>query len=423
MWLKPNSGLVCKWPSATVLVSLFVIAVHSQTQAQEAGPQDGSAPKLVDPSTLDGRENRPLLLENFRPKPDLRVKETNLERAKFPVIDIHTHFRIRTKQQDSERDRYLELMNRNAIAICVSLDGNVGGSLDEHMAHLGGVNADRFAVMANIDWRGPLGKADDPATWDCFRDDFEHRVRLHLEAAKTQGAIGVKIFKDLGLGMKNPDGTLVRIDDPRWDPIWKTCGDLGLPVLIHAGDPVAFFKPIDQTNERWEELHRRPEWSFFRPDFPSHKEIVSQFLHVVERHPETTFIGAHIANLAEDLGAIRDALSRYPNLYVEIASRIGELGRQPFSARRFFIDWQDRILFGTDGPWPEVRVRYYWRFLETDDEYFPYSEKEFPPQGFWRIYGVSLPDEALRKVYYENALKIFPDLKPKYERASKTWSE
>jgi predicted TIM-barrel fold metal-dependent hydrolase len=139
-------------------------------------------------------------------------------------------------------------------------------------------------------------------------------------------------------------------------------------------------------------------------------------LTVVERHPKTIFIGAHVASLAEDLATVGDWLEKYPNLNVEIASRIGELGRQPFTARKFFINYQDRVLFGTDGPWPEERIALYWRFLETEDEYFPYSEKDFPPQGFWNIYGVNLPDDVLRKIYSENAARIVPGVKERLAR-------
>jgi predicted TIM-barrel fold metal-dependent hydrolase len=195
---------------------------------------------------------------------------------------------------------------------------------------------------------------------------------------------------------------------------------LKFSVLIHVADPLAFFQPIDEKNERWEELHRRPEWSFYGPQFPKHDELIAAFHRVVERHPKTTFLGAHMDSHAEKLPAVAEALEKYPNLYVELASRIAELGRQPYSARKFLIKFQDRVLLGTDGPWPEERLKLYWRFLETEDEYFPYSEKEFPPQGFWQIYGVHLPDEVLRKIYFENSLRLLPALRQKYERAVKS---
>jgi predicted TIM-barrel fold metal-dependent hydrolase len=345
----------------------------------------------------------------------LQVEEHRLTKARLPVVDVHTHFRHKFRGSAEQLDDWVKLMDKSNIAVCVSLDGQLGEALDEHAELLWKKHKDRFAIFANIDWQGD-GKPGDPATWDCHRPDFALRTARELAAAKQSGACGVKIFKGFGLEYKNPDGSLIKIDDERWDGIWRACGELGLPVLIHVADPAAFFLPIDETNERWEELHRHPEWSFFGPQFPKREELLEAFLRVVERHPNTTFIAAHVASSANDLAAVGRWLDRHPNLYVEIASRIAELGRQPFTARRFFLKYQDRILFGTDGPWPEERVRLYWRFLETEDEYFPYSEKPFPPQGFWNIYGLNLPDNVLRKVYHENAMRIIPGLREKIER-------
>jgi predicted TIM-barrel fold metal-dependent hydrolase len=364
---------------------------------------------------LDGRDGRQLLLENFRPLPQLKVERHELTRAKFPVVDVHAHFRAKFRGGADELDAWVRLMDQNNIAVCVSLDGRWDELLDEHVKLLWAKHRDRFAIFANIDWQG-AGKADNPASWDCHRPDFARRVARQLAAAKERGACGIKIFKEFGLGYKNPDGSLIKIDDERWDVIWRACGDLGFPVLIHTADPAAFFEPIDERNERWEELHRRPDWSFSGPQFPKRDELLAALLRVIERHPKTTFIGAHVASNAEDLAAVGAWLDKYPNLYVDIASRIAELGRQPFTARKFFLKYQDRLVFGTDGPWPVERVRLYWRFLETEDEYFPYSEKEFPPQGFWNIYGVNLPDDVLRKVYAENAARIIPEVKERLEK-------
>lgn len=365
---------------------------------------------------LDGREGRDLLLKHFRPKPKLNVKQTDLQRAKFPVVDVHTHFRHRLRHSPEQLDAFVELMDRNNIAVCVSLDGQLGEDFREHAAYLWTQYPNRFLIFANIDWQGD-GAADDPATWACHRDDFGTRMAERLGEAKRLGASGLKVFKQFGLGYQNPDGTLIKVDDPRWDPIWKTCGELGLPVIIHTADPAAFFDEIDETNERWEELHRHPEWSFPAEKFPSREELLAARNRVIKRHPETVFIAAHVASSAEDLATVSEWLNEYPNLYVGFASRIGELGRQPYTSRRFFVEHADRILFSTDGPWPEARIRLYWRFLETYDEYFPYAENEFPPQGFWNIYGIGLPDDVLRKVYHENALKLIPGLKPKFEAA------
>lgn len=368
---------------------------------------------LLAQEPLDGRQGRQLLLENFRPQPTLQVPQTKITQARFPVIDIHTHFRHKLRSAE-QLDDFVQVMDRNNIAMCVSLDGRLGEELSEHLEFLGKYPG-RFAVLANIDWRG-TGKADDPATWDLHRADFARRTAEQLRDAKKRGAVGVKVFKDFGLGIKNPDGTLVRVDDPRWNEIWTACGELQLPILIHTADPVAFFQPIDEKNERWEELHRHPDWSFHGPGFPAHAESVAQLMRVVERNPRTTFIAAHMANCAEDLPALDKWMEQYPNLYLDFASRINELGRQPFTARKFLLKHQDRILFGTDGPWPETRIRLYWRFLETQDENFPYSEKEFPPQGLWNIYGVDLPEDVLKKIYFANALNLLPAIKADYER-------
>jgi len=174
-----------------------------------------------------------------------------------------------------------------------------------------------------------------------------------------------------------------------------------------------FFQPIDERNERWEELHRHPEWSFYGPQFPKREALLAAFLAIVERHPQTTFIGAHVASNSEDLKTAGEWLEKYPNLVVEIASRISELGRQPYTARKFFLKYADRIMFGTDGPRVPERLFPYWRFLETDDEYFAYAENPFPPQGFWNIYGIYLPDDVLKKVYHENAARIIPGVREK----------
>ena len=369
------------------------------------------------PAVLDGRAGRDLLLKYFRPKSKLRVARTDVRRAKFPVVDLHTHFRKRFRHSPEQLDAYVELMDRNNIAVCVSLDGELGNDFHEHVKYLWTKHPNRFLIFANIDWQGD-GSADDPATWACHRDGFAARTAEQLKECKRLGASGLKLFKRFGLGLQNPDGSLLEIDDPRWNPIWEACGELGLPVIIHTADPAAFFDDIDETNERWEELHRHPDWSFSADKFPDRPELLAARNRVIQRHPETIFIGAHVANNAEDLAVVSRWLNEYPNLYIGFASRIGELGRQPYTSRRFFLEHADRILFSTDGPWPETRVRLYWRFLETYDEYFPYSEKEFPPQGFWNIYGIGLPEDVLKMVYHENALRIIPGLKEKFDAAA-----
>jgi predicted TIM-barrel fold metal-dependent hydrolase len=359
---------------------------------------------------LDGREGRNLVLGNFRPRAMLKVAQHEPDRARFPVVDVHTHFRYRLHHSPELLDEFVRLMDRHQIAICVSLDGKLGELLDEHCDYLWSRYRDRFVVFANLDWQGS-GREDDPASWDCQRPDFARRMARQLAEARERGVSGLKLFKQFGLGYRDPDGSLIAIDDPRWDPIWEACGKLGLPVIIHTADPAAFFLTMDETNERWEELFRHPEWRFPSDRFPSRESLLEARNRVIARHPGTTFIGAHCANNPEDLATVGRWLDRYPNLYVEPASRIGELGRQPYTARRFFLKYSDRILFGTDGPWPETRIRLYWRFLETYDEYFPYSEKVFPPQGLWNIYGIGLPDRVLKKIYYQNAIRVIPGVR------------
>lgn len=384
-------------------ITLLVLANASSAQTNGTG------------SMLDGKAGRPLALDQFRPKSMLKVHRTKITGAKFPVIDVHSHLSFRLKDSEEQLDAFVKVMDRNQIFLCVSLDARLGATLDQHQRYLWTKYANRFAVFVHIDWQGQ-GDQDDPATWDCHRSGFARRVAHQLEQAKESGACGLKLFKRFGLSYRNPNGSLVEIDDPRWDPIWKKCAELGFPIIIHTADPAAFFLEIDATNERWEELHRHPEWSFPQDKFPSREALLAARNRVIVRHPQTTFIGAHGANNSEDLATVGEWLDQYPNLYVEFASRIGELGRQPYTARKFLLRYADRVLFGTDGPWPEARLHQYWRFFETFDEYFPYSEKEFPPQGFWNIHGVGLPDTVLKKIYHENALRLIPNVRKAFQQ-------
>lgn len=359
---------------------------------------------------LDGRDGRELLLRNFRPKRQLRVQENLKQHAKYVAVDVHTHFHNRLRDNEEALADYVDLMDRNHIAVCASLDGRLGPQLEHHQDYLWDRYRDRFVIYANVNWRGD-GKPNDPSTWACNRPGFGRRTAIELAAAVRSGVSGLKVYKQFGLGYRNADGSLIKIDDSRFDPIWKACGELKIPVIIHTADPAAFFLPIDETNERWEELSRHPDWSFYGDEFPSRQELLDARNRIIARHPKTQFIGAHIANNAEDLAVVGEWLDTYPNLWIEPASRIAELGRQPFTARKFLIKYADRLLFGTDGPFPEKRVRTYWRFFETHDESFDYSEKVPPPQGLWQIHGVQLPDEVLKKLYHENAMRLIPGVR------------
>jgi len=310
--------------------------------------------------------------------PSLIVPQSDIKSASSSVIDVHTHFFVKGKH-DPELTKY----------------------------------PNRFAIFANIDFRGK-GSEDEPASWACNQPSFVFDTVETLRAEFKKGRIcGLKFFKDFGLRWRNGDGSLIQIDDPRWDPIWDTCGELGIPVLMHTADPSAFFRTADETNERIVELRSRPEWAFVGPEFPSRESLHQARNRVIARHPKTLFIAAHFGNDAENLSELAKWLDEFPNLMIEFSSRINELGRQPYSAKNFFEKYQDRILLGTDGPFPEERLRIYWRFLETFDEYFHYSEKSPPPQGDWRIYGIGLHGDILRKIYSENACRVIPGLASK----------
>jgi predicted TIM-barrel fold metal-dependent hydrolase len=380
---------------------------------QDTATQDAS----IEAMPLDGIDGRPLSLGYFRPRSVLVIPQTDIRAAKHAVIDVHTHFSLRMHDNDVALKDFVDVMNRNQIAICVSLDGTIPMKAETHHRFLNDRYPNRFAVFGNLDLVGD-GNPDDPATWACHRPGFADRTAGAISDAAAKGwIVGLKVFKSFGLVDRNPDGTLVKVDDPKFDPIWNRCGQLGLPVLIHTADPAAFFQPIDPTNERWEELSRHPDWSFAGGDYPSLDELMAARNRLVARHRQTIFIGAHMASSSENLGQLSTWLKQYPNLQVDIASRISELGRQDHFSCEFLNEHQDRVLFGTDGPWPEKRLQAYWRFLETTDESFDYSEKVPPPQGFWQIDGVGLDDDVLRKIYHDNALKWMPSLKAKFEAA------
>jgi predicted TIM-barrel fold metal-dependent hydrolase len=279
----------------------------------------------------------------------------------------------------------------------IDLDGGWGEALlDAHLKHFKEPAPERFQIFGGVDWSQWAEKGSAFPEWAAGR----------LRAQKARGAQGLKIWKGLGLSVIDECGRLVDVDDPRLVPIWETAGELGLPVMIHVADPVAFFDPIDETNERWEELGSHPEWAFTSSPFPPFMHSLEGVAARVSRHAKTTFIGAHVGCYAENLGWVGALLERCPNFYVDISARIGELGRQPYSARRFCLNYADRILFGSDmGPNPAA-YRIIYRFLETEDEYFNYNTGEVPFQGRWYVHGLYLPEEVLEKVYRRNAERI-----------------
>jgi predicted TIM-barrel fold metal-dependent hydrolase len=340
-----------------------------------------------------------LPLRDFQPRSQLVTKVTEVERPAFPTIDAHNH--LGQFGGGWDRKPLAELLARldaAHITHYVDLDGGWGENiLDHRLRAFKEAASDRFTLFGGPNWQ----------LWPEAGNSFAEVAARQFEAQVKRGAAGLKIWKDFGLHVKDHRGKLVAVDDARLDPLWQKAGELRVPVLVHVADPVAFFDPLDAHNERWDELHAHPEWQFPPPLFPSFTSIIEAFARLVKRHPDVTFIGAHVASYAENLPWVSNLLDDCPNLMIDFSARISELGRQPYATRRFFERYQDRILFGIDAG-PDLDIyRIYYRFLETDDEYFSYGTSEVPGQGRWQIYGLNLPKPVLRKIYFENARKLF----------------
>ncbi|WP_394838770.1 amidohydrolase [Pendulispora rubella] len=360
-----------------------------------------------------------LVLDDFRPKSMLHVAQTRVPKAKFPVIDVHTHITwsktMRKGVAVGEENQFfaepralLDVMNRKNVQMMVNLTGGTSKGLEDAIQKLDRTYEGRFATLTEPSY----GRWLEPKYPQLQADAIQH--------ARKAGAKGLKVLKTLGLYLREQidSGPLVKIDDRRFDPMWEACAANKMPVWIHISDPEAFFLPTDRNNERYEELSNHPDWSFHGKDFPSNAELLEARNRVIARHPKTQFLLLHVGNAAENLAYVSRCLDLYPNTMVEIGARIGELGRQPRTSRRFFDTYQDRILFGTDAIPPPVGnevpqqvfgdelYEIYYRFLETEDEYFDYAPAPVPPQGRWAIYGLGLPDPILRKVYHDNAARL-----------------
>ncbi|MBM3728552.1 MAG: amidohydrolase [Acidobacteria bacterium] len=353
-----------------------------------------------------------LTLPEFVPRSMLHVQETRLERSKFPVIDFHSHLTWSDGMDGRQRvtptappAEVLAVMNRKNIRTMVNLTGGYGAGVAQTVKAWDRAHPGRFITFTEPWW----ARTPEPG--------YPKFQAAAIEQAHRDGARGIKVLKTLGLYLREnlKAGKLVKIDDPRFDPMWEAAGALKMPVAIHTSDPEAFFLPIDRHNERYEELHAHPDWSFHGRDFPSDRELQEARRRVLRRHPKTQFVCLHVAN-SENLAYVAECLDAHPNMHVEIGARIGELGRQPRTSRRFIEKYQDRVLFGTDAvprgdEYPqqvfgEKLYEIYYRFLETEDEYFDYAPAAVPPQGRWRIYGLGLPDALLRKVYNGNAARL-----------------
>ena len=336
-----------------------------------------------------------IFVEDFQPRSELVVPEHQIPRARFPVVDAHNHLTHPGFGWDAARiSQTLREMDSLNIAAIINLSGGTGDELKRNIEKLDQAHPGRFVTFCNTDFSG----VDEPG--------WSERTTSQLQADVQAGARGLKVFKQLGLGYRDSAGKLISPDDERLSDLWDSAGELGIPVTIHSADPVAFFRPLDRFNERWDELHAVPDWLFHGSEFPSFEELIDSLYRLIEAHPRTNFITAHVGCYAENLGFVSRMMDTYPNLYTDISARIAELGRAPFSARKWFVKYADRILFGTDSAPRTAVYQTYFRFLETADEYFKYSDAPIPGQGRWNIYGVDLPDDVLEKVYSGNAKRL-----------------
>src|SRR3954467_12569682 len=329
---------------------------------------------------------------DYRPRSTVVADEHLVPRAKFPVVDVHTHGSA-SFISNPERIKEMDALN---LRVLVDLSG--GTNPQEIKSKVDAINAspykDRFRVFANVAWNG----AGTPA--------WEQKALADLRQAVKNGAIGLKVFKELGLRNTKADGSRLAVDDPALDPVWDLAGELNIPVIIHTAEPQEFFSPLDYHNERWLELNIFADR--YRPstNYPSFEELMKERDHMFAKHPKTRFIAAHFAWYGNDLARAAKLLDTLPNVYLEVAAVLYEFGRQPYAATQFFTKYQDRVMFGKDTYEPS-EYPYYWRVFETHDEYFDYYRRY---HAFWKMYGMNLPDDVLKKLYYKNALKVEPGL-------------
>ncbi len=330
-------------------------------------------------------------VEDYEPKSTLVVPHHELTRAKYPFVDVHSHQWFMPIQ---DLDKLVREMDELNMGVMVNLSGYRGKLLEWSLQNVKKHDANRFLVFVNLDYE----KIDSP--------DWPKIALDALEDGVKQGAAGLKVFKDLGLTDKDSQGKRIATDDPRLDPIWDKCAELGIPVLIHTGEPSPFWSPKDRFNERWLELKQEPD-RYRAPDkYPPFETMMAEQHHVFAKHPQTKFIAAHLDWYGNDLARLGEILDAYPNVSTELGAVLAELGRQPRFAREWMIRHQDRVLFGKD-TYEQSEYHVYFRVLQTADEYFDYYRKR---HAHWKMYGLDLPDDVLRKVYYKNALALFPQI-------------
>ena len=331
-------------------------------------------------------------IEEYEPQSTLVVPEHVVTRAKYPFIDVHNH--QSWAMSSGEVDTLVQEMDKLNMRVMVNLSGGTGERLAQAVKNMPGRCPGRFIIFCNLSF----DDVDDA--------DYGRKAVMRLEQDYKNGAAGLKIFKNLGLTLKDKNGRRIATDDARFDPVWEKCGELGIPVLIHTGEPSPFFEPQDLHNERWLELKQFPDRARPADRFPPWEQVMGEQHNVFGRHPKTIFINAHLGWLGGDLARLGGLMEKYPNMYTELGAVLAEIGRQPRFARAWFIKYQDRIMMGKDA-WAPEEYHVYFRVFETADEYFDYYRKR---HAFWKMYGLDLPDEVLKKLYYKNALRILPGI-------------
>jgi predicted TIM-barrel fold metal-dependent hydrolase len=350
-----------------------------------------------------------LPLRRYRPRPRVVLPEHHVERARFPAVDAHTHLGRWLSGWIGREGEWvvpdvgelLDLMEARNVRAMVNLDGRWGDELLANLERYDHAHPGRFATFCHVDWSLLAGP------------DGPERLAGSLAASVAAGAVGLKVWKDLGLEVHDGAGELVLPDDSRLAPLWTAAAQLGIPIWIHTADPVAFFDPVDERNEKLELLLHRPDWSFADPRFPRFQRLMDALEAVIAANPATTFVAVHGGCYAENLGWVGRMLDTYPNLHIDIAARLAELGRQPRATRALVLAHPDRVLFGTDAIPPSGwSYATHFRFLETADECFPHDAEDPSPLGRWAISALDLPDDVLRRVYAVNAERLVPRLAP-----------
>ena len=384
-----------------IAAALVPVGLLSQTQpapqpsagSRPTPPAAGAPGRPRDPNAPSASAtNETMSFEEYDPKSTLVVPEHIVKRAKYPFIDVHNH-----QDELMPAEKVTELvqeMDKLNMTVMVNLSGSSGEKLKQGLANMKGRYPKRFILFANVDWN----KIDEP--------NFGQNAAKQLEADVKAGAQGLKVFKDLGMFVFDKNGKRLQTDDPRLDPVWDKCAELGIPVLIHTGEPASFWLPHDKHNERWLELKQFPGRRRDDPKFASFEQTITEQHNMFRKHPKTTFIDAHLGWMGNDLASLGKLLDEMPNVNTELGAVLYELGRQPRFAREWLIKYQDRVMMGKD-IWEPSEYWVYFRVFETNDEYFDYYRDY---HAFWKLYGIGLPDAVLKKLYNQNALKLVSGL-------------